>query len=331
MGNGFHLPGRPPTPDAAERHQLLASPPPPPRRLGLALGLFLLTVFTTLFVGLQLAVHYEQGLPLSAEGLYSAEVLGLVLEDPWLLLHGAPFSLTLLAILLAHELGHTFACRHYGIAASYPYFIPAPTLIGTMGAFIRIRSPIVDRRALFDVGISGPLVGFALAVPALAVGVTLSQTAPGAGAESGVVFGNPPLLWALAKLLRPEVPPDQLFLHPIARAAWVGLFATALNLLPVGQLDGGHIVYALAAGRHRLLSRGFAMGLLAAGLVGWQHPNEIWPGWAFWGVVLLVLGLRHPTVLNPGPQLDRKRRWIAALGLVVFLLCFTPVPLVYQP
>jgi membrane-associated protease RseP (regulator of RpoE activity) len=326
MGNGFHLQSQPPEPEPIRIPVAYA---PPQRRLRLPVLLFLLTVITTLFVGLHLQQAYELSQPPYTDALYSFGFLRQVQHNPLLLLQGWPFAATLMGILLAHELGHYFACRYYGIVASYPYFIPAPTLIGTMGAFIRIESPIVHRRALFDVGISGPLVGFVLAVPALALGLALSKMNPGAlepAAAGAIVFGNPPLFWLLAKLFWPGVPTAHLLLHPVALAAWVGLFATALNLLPVGQLDGGHIVYALAAGKHRLLSRAFMWMLLIAGLLGVRYPQTIWPGWLFWGGVLLLIGMRHPAVVDPGLPLDSRRRWIALIGLIVFILCFTPAP-----
>ncbi len=323
MGNGFYTHGRPPLAVEPVRIPVLRVPR---RRIRMPLLLFLLTVVSTLFVGLHLTLAYQQNQPPYTESIYSFEIFHRVGEDPVLLLQGWPFAVTLLGILLAHELGHYFACRYYGIVASYPYFLPAPTLIGTLGAFIRIESPIVNRRALFDVGISGPLVGFVLAVPALAIGVALSKVHPAALEQSAIVFGNPPLFWLFAKLFWHGVPADHLMLHPIGRAAWVGLFATALNLLPVGQLDGGHIVYALAREKHRLLSRSFLTTLLLAGLFGFYYPDTIWPGWLIWGGLLLLIGMRHPAVLDPGPPLDRSRRWVAACGLGVFLLCFTPVP-----
>jgi membrane-associated protease RseP (regulator of RpoE activity) len=293
--------------------------------------LFALTLASTLLVGLHLDQAYARGLPPYTEAIYSPEILRELAANPLGLLAGWPFAATLLGILLAHELGHYFACRYYGIVASYPYFLPAPTLIGTMGAFIRIQSPIVNRRALFDVGIAGPLVGFVLAVPALAVGIALSKVSAAALAEREIVFGNPPLVLLFAKFYWPDVPADHLLLHPIAQAAWVGLFATALNLLPVGQLDGGHIVYALAAEKHRLISRRFLLLLVMAGLLGIRYPDLIWPGWLFWGGLLMLLGMRHPAVLDPGTGLDRRRYWVAAVGLVVFLLCFTPAPFRMPP
>ncbi|MFQ5695033.1 MAG: site-2 protease family protein, partial [Terriglobia bacterium] len=258
MGNGFYT--RRPPPFPGERVRIPVARIPllaPRRRLGLPLALFLLTVISTLFVGWHLTQAYARGAPPYTEAIFSLQKMSQILQNPGLLLAGWPFAVTLLGILLAHELGHFFACRRYGIVASFPYFIPFPSLIGTMGAFIQIRTPIVNRRALFDVGIAGPLVGFVLAVPALAIGMAYSKILPGAAQESAIVFGNPPLAWLFSKFFWPEVPVQDILLHPVGRAAWVGLFATALNLLPVGQLDGGHIVYALAVRRHRLFSRVF--------------------------------------------------------------------------
>lgn len=303
-----------------------AYPPPAwtysPRRSGLwlSLVLFALTVLTTLSVGAHLAYTYAHNLP-----AYDFEFnpFAVLIHDPSQLFLGLPFSFTLLGILLSHELGHYLMCRYYGISSSYPYFIPAPTIIGTMGAFIRIRSPIVNRQALFDVGIAGPLVGFLFAVPALAVAIAFSKVIPGSQESGSIIFGNPPLVWLLAKIFHPAVSAADIFLHPVGRAAWVGLFATALNLLPVGQLDGGHIVYALASERHRSLSRLFCLALVPMGMV-------FWPGWLMWALLLLFLGMRHPAVLNPGPPLDAKRKVLAALALVVFLLCFTPTPFTAQ-
>jgi membrane-associated protease RseP (regulator of RpoE activity) len=317
MSDGLYTAG-PPRLDPTPAPPPLA--PAPKRRVVLPLVLFLLTVLSTLYVGGGMQRAYDQDHAAELEDIYSpAAHLGYLLD-------GWPFALTLLGILLAHELGHFFTCRHYGIVASYPYFIPAPTLIGTMGAFIRIQSPIWNRRALFDIGISGPLVGFVLAVPALAFGLMHSRVVPATQAEGNILLGDPPLVWALTKLIWPGVASDNLLLHPVAFAAWVGLFATALNLLPVGQLDGGHIVFALAPEKHRRLSRTFTLLLLLGGWLGWYHPDLIWPGWLVWGILLLLLGPRHPPLLDPYEGLDTRRRWVAVIGLIVFLLCFTPVP-----
>lgn len=322
-GNGQ---GRAPV-DFIERHYptVIDVPPPVPRRRPLwpALVLFILTVISTLAVGTEFARSYAHDQPpfSSDENLFATMVTPLA--HPRLLLLGIPFSFTLMGILLAHELGHYFACKIYKIDASYPYFIPAPTLFGTFGAFIRIRSPITTRRALFDVGLAGPVVGFLFAVPAIAFAVATSKSLPQAPADAAIVFGNPPLIWIFAALLHPGVTPAKLLLHPVGRAAWVGLFATALNLLPVWQLDGGHIVYSLASRRHRRISLAVALVLVALGVYGWH-------GWAFWGVILLALSLRfrHPPLFDRWEPLDPARKVWAVIGLIIFLLCFTPWPVV---
>lgn len=305
------------------------------RPLALALILFLLTVVSTLAVGAQFSQAYANDEAPFSSDFNPAAPLFAALAHPSLLLLGIPFSFTLMGILLAHELGHYFACRFYGIDASYPYFIPAPTLIGTMGAFIRIRSPIANRKALFDVGLAGPVVGFLFAVPALAVAIVYSKVVPGAQADALLVFGNPPLMKIFMAVLRPGVAPDSLLLHPVGRAAWVGLFATALNLLPAGQLDGGHIVYSVASDKHRRISFAVVAVLLALGgpallhSMGVPMPWQVdyfWPGWAFWAVLLLMLGFRHPPLLDRWEPLGEKRRAWAVVGLLIFLLCFTPLP-----
>jgi membrane-associated protease RseP (regulator of RpoE activity) len=288
------------------------------RSAAMALGLFVLTVFSTLAVGTQFARDYRASRAPFSDGTVNLNPYAGIAAHPQLLLTGLPFAFTLMGILLAHELGHFFACRYYGISASYPYFIPAPTLIGTLGAFIRIRSPIINRKALFDVGLAGPVVGFAFALPALAAAVAVSKVVPGAEAHSWIVFGNPPLLKLLMAILRPNVASGNLLLNPVGRAAWVGLFATALNLLPAGQLDGGHIVYALASEKHRRLSLAVALALVP---MTW-----FWSGWLLWAGLLLLIGFRHPPLLDRWDPLDGKRRFWAAIGLVIFLLCFTPIP-----
>lgn len=287
------------------------------RSLAFALILFLLTVLSTLAVGAQFSLAYAGGQAPDFESFLLAYAE--IIHRPALLLWGLPFSFTLIGILLAHELGHYFACRYYRIAASYPYFLPAPTLIGTLGAFIRIRSPIVNRKALFDVGIAGPIVGFLFAVPALAIGIVFSKAIPGAEINSSVIFGNPVLSHLLEAWLRPEVPHGDLLLHPIARAAWVGLFATALNLLPAGQLDGGHILYSFASSWHRRVSLAVAALMLPLAYF-------CWVGWLPWAVLLLLIGFRHPPLMDRWEPIDGRRRIWAIVALLIFLLCFTPWP-----
>jgi membrane-associated protease RseP (regulator of RpoE activity) len=306
------------------REAVTVIPVPVERQYGrsrlVAIGLFVLTVISTLAVGAEFALSYAAGqAPFGAEFSPWA-IYGNILSHPGLLLLGLPFSFTLMTILLAHELGHFFACRHYGISASYPYFIPAPTIIGTMGAFIRIRSPIINRKALFDIGLAGPVVGFLFALPALAIAIAYSKVVPGAQANALITFGNPPLVRLLMAVLRPHVHSADLLLDPVGRAAWVGLFATALNLLPAGQLDGGHIVYALAPEKHRRISIAIALVLVPLAY--------FWFGWMVWAVLLVLIGFRHPPLLNRWERLDGRRRLWAAIGLAIFLLCFVARPFI---
>jgi membrane-associated protease RseP (regulator of RpoE activity) len=289
------------------------------RSLVVAIGFFIITAFSTLAAGTQFAAAYAANQSPGFDSFFSDYFRPFF--EPRLFISGIPFAVTLMGILLAHELGHFFACRHYQISATYPYFIPAPTLIGTLGAFIRIRSPIFNRRALFDMALAGPLVGFVIAVPALALAVLFSKVVPANDASSSFVFGQPLVERLLELLLRPGVPHAHLLLHPIGRAAWVGLFATALNLLPAGQLDGGHILYAVASERHRRTS--FAVAILLVPLA-----IKFWPGWLVWAVLLIAIGFRHPPLIDRREPLDRTRRIMAGIALAIFVLCFMPAPFV---
>jgi membrane-associated protease RseP (regulator of RpoE activity) len=291
------------------------------RSLALAILLFALTLLSTLAVGAQFASAYASGETPNFDEFFSTYA-GLF-AHPQLLLTGVPFAFTLIGILLAHELGHYFACRYYKIPASYPYFIPAPTLIGTLGAFIRIRSAIYNRRALFDVGLSGPVVGFLFAIPALAIAILSSKVVPFSEAHASIVFGQPLVLRFLVAVLRPGVPAGDLLLHPVGRAAWVGLFATALNLLPGGQLDGGHILYAAASKYHRKITLGVALLLIPLGFFFWR-------GWILWSVLLLGLGFRHPPLLNRWEPLDRRRLLWTGVAVLIFILCFMPMPVLIR-
>jgi len=286
------------------------------------LVLFLLTVLTTLIVGTHIALNYAQNVPVfdwDVSHAYFHELW----RHPGLLVLGAPFSATLLGILLAHELGHYFTCRHYGIRATYPYFIPAPTLIGTLGAFIRIKSPIVNRRELFDVGISGPIAGFILAIPAIILAIFLTKGAMPVTTPDSISPGNPLAVILLTHLFRSGINPSEIILHPVGCAAWVGLFATALNLLPVGQLDGGHILYAVLGEKCRNISRGFILVLVPLGYFCWY-------GWIAWAVVLFFLGLRHPTLVEPAEPLGQKRKILAVFAALMLFLTFLPAPFKIQ-
>jgi membrane-associated protease RseP (regulator of RpoE activity) len=287
------------------------------RTLVVAVLLFLATVISTLAVGAQFARDYAHDVAPFTDGFAPWRNFA----RPRALLAGLPFSFTLMTILLAHELGHFFACRYYGIAASYPYFIPFPSIFGTMGAFIRIRSPIVNRKALFDVGLAGPVVGFLFAVPALALAIAYSKVVPGAQAGAEISFGAPLLMELFTRLLRPGVEAQALLLHPVGQAAWVGLFSTGLNLMPIGQLDGGHLLYSLSSENHRRISLFAVVMLLVLGYTGWE-------GWYVWAALSLLFGFRHPVLLDRWEPIDGKRRVWALVALGIFVLCFIPVPIV---
>lgn len=251
------------------------------------------------------------------------------LADPRSLAVGVPYAVALLAILLAHELGHYLLARVHAVDATLPFFIPAPPLffIGTLGAFIRMRSMPRDRRALFDIGAAGPWAGIAVAVPLLVVGLALSEVQPPAPSPGGAFYlGESLLLRALMWLVLGVSDSDvTIVLHPIAMAGWVGLLVTALNLMPVGQLDGGHIVYAALGTRgHRAVSFGTMTALIVLAAGGASS-------WLVWAALLLVLGLRHPRIADDYTPLDPVRRWGAAASLLLFVLTFMPEPLRLVP
>lgn len=303
------------------------SPPPGVRggfrqRRWLHVLLFVLTLFTTTLVG----GRYARDFALN-QAPFSSDYLDGLLEivaSPALLAAGLPFSLTLLAILMAHEMGHYLACVYYQVDATWPFFLPVPTPIGTMGAFIRIRSQIYSKVALFDIGIAGPLAGFLFLLPALAIGIAYSKVIPGLGGQGYLVFGVPLLQhWMMAAIF-PGVPASDLYLHPVARAAWVGVLATALNLLPIGQLDGGHILYAFAGRLHRVLSRIFVAALFVLGAVLWWTADHL--GWIVWALLLTFFALRHPAIYDderPGAG----RAVLGLLALAIFVVSFCLIPL----
>ena len=304
---------------------IIELPPPRPvrqrRRLWLAAILFLLTLVSTLAVGSEFAQSYANNAePFSGDENPFAVMLA-PLQHPHLLLLGIPFSFTLLGFLMAHEMGHFIACKIYGIDVSYPYFLPSPFGFGTFGAFLRIRSPIATRRALFDIGIAGPIAGFVIAAPLMAYGIAISKIVPGAQDNSDLVFGIPPLMHIFNGIFHPGTEPTSILLNPIGRAAWFGLFATALNLLPVWQLDGGHILYSLASKKHKEISLAVSLGLIGLGIYRWR-------GWALWGIVLLILSLRfrHPPVYDRWEELNASRKLLTIVAVAIFILCFTPWP-----
>lgn len=255
------------------------------------------------------------------------------------LARGLPYSVPLMSILLAHELGHYFACRRHHLKATLPYFIPVPPplfLFGTLGAFIKIKSPIQDRRALLDVGVAGPLAGMVLAIPIAAMGISLSDFVPFAGEEGNLLLGESLLFRFLMELIKGPAPEGaQLLLHPMAFAGWIGFLVTAFNLLPASQLDGGHIFYSLWPRTHRLMTRLVVLSLLVLGLAAWQ-------GWVLWALLVTLMGTRHPPVIQDleptgvwpfgqlphlPPGLDQRRRRLGVIALVIFGVTFTPIPL----
>ena len=273
--------------------------------------LFGLTCITTTIVGTALMAGFTNSVDGTASDFFAS-----ILHSPARLLSGLPFSIAIMTILMAHEMGHYLTCRYYGIDASLPYFIPWIT--GTMGAFIRIRSPIPDRKSLLEVGIAGPIAGFVVAIPACIIALLNSTFI--VPPEHYWGFGDPLIFKLLAALIHRTPPAGMDFnLHPIGYAAWFGFFATALNLLPVGQLDGGHVTYALLGRQHRRISQAIIIVLIPFGIFYWQ-------GWLVWTTVLLFLGVRHPMTLDDTQPLHRRHTWLGWIGLAMFILCFMPMP-----
>lgn len=271
--------------------------------------LFLLTVFTTLWAG--------------AYQTYNGPVRGplnFLLSNPEALWRGVPFAGALLFILTTHELGHYLLSKIHRVPASLPLFIPGPPhFIGTFGAIIRMRGPILSRRALFDIGVAGPLAGFVVAVVVLIVGLHLS-TVVDRTATFGLQLGEPLLLqfmsWLVIGPLQPEA---NVVLHPIGFAAWFGLFVTSLNLLPIGQLDGGHVAYALWGRQQRTMALACLPILLILGFYGWS-------GWFLWAFMAGLWGVGHPPVMDPQVPLGRNRTIVGWIAFTVFVITFAPVP-----
>lgn len=302
------------------RHLVLtqAAGPRPPERWLAHVVLFAATLFTTTLGG---AVFADA---ISIDTALTLREWGRVLAHGWS--RGLVFSLPLLAILLSHEMGHYVTARRYLLDVSPPYFLPGPPLpIGTFGAFIRLRTILTDRRQLIDVGAAGPFAGFVIALPLLWIGLALSRSAGSGGAGMEVWAGGQPLLHLGDSIITRVVRffalghAPGVVLHPIALAGWFGMFVTALNLVPIAQLDGGHILYAASPQRHEGLGRGFWIVML---LMGW-----FWSGWLIWGLLVLVLSrgrLAHPPVLDSYRPLPRSRRWLAWASLLLFFVTFAP-------
>jgi membrane-associated protease RseP (regulator of RpoE activity) len=288
--------------------QLIAQPglvKPRPANPWINLALFVVTVLSVLFIG---ALN-EGARPFA---------------DPASISKGVPFAFTLLAILGTHEFGHYFAARHHKVAVTLPYFIPMPlSFVGTFGAFIQLRSPVRNRNQLFDVGVAGPLAGLVIAIPLLLYGLAISPVGPLPTHGSYWLEGNSLLYLGAKYLIHGQILPGNgldVMLNPIAFAAWFGLIVTAFNLLPVGQLDGGHVIFTLIGDKIQIVGTLFVGALLVMGIMLWQ-------GWFVWAFLIFLLGIGHPPPLNDVTPLSSGRKLLALLTILIFILVFTPVPL----
>ncbi len=265
--------------------------------------LFVITIATTIWAGVE-----QQGISIF-DSLLNIQ-------------YGIGFSMTLLLILGIHEFGHYFFCKRYHIPATVPYFIPMPNILGTLGAFIRIKGMIPHRRALLDIGMAGPLAGFMLAFPATVIGYLLSEPIPVLKPQ-GISLGNSILTWCIQSAIFPNLP-DQfsILLHPIGFAGYIGLLVTAINLIPLGQLDGGHIASALFGIKQ--------WNIAIIGMTGLFFMGFYWSGWWFWFVLLLLMGFRHPVIAGDAASLGTIRTRFAWLTIVIFVLTFVPTPFIIQ-
>ncbi|MDD5224028.1 MAG: site-2 protease family protein [bacterium] len=302
-------------------------PPPPPQKYLLNLVLFILTFFSTLYAGASLA------------GIDSFQEPGRLFSA------GASFAVPLMAILLTHESGHYFFSRFHKVEASLPYFIPAPIGFGTFGAIIRMNAPIQDRRALLDIGTAGPLAGFLVSIPAVIIGFKFAQVVP-SGSFEGINLGNSLAFAGLEKIFMGNLAEGQeILIHPIGFAGWIGLFITTLNLIPYGQLDGGHIIYALLGEKnHQLIGKIIVPVLFAMGFLGLLGSIEYYfenfdiyfnlglkqfsgfITWFFWFLLLKIMGSNHPPVEEARVELSTGRKILGWATMFIFLLTFIPAP-----
>ena len=318
------------------------APTRPKPRYWLHILLLLATCFTTLVMGARMQYNFKHNRPalsFSDDPIVNtagqSETVpffpaGWVRSHPARLLGGLPFMATLMLFFLAHEMGHYLYCRHYGVYATLPFFIPVPIGVGTMGAIILIRSRIRSRTALFDIGIAGPIAGFAVAVVALVISLTWSKPMHFALGPDDYQLGYPLIFHVLHRLLTlagliqgpSAVPLDRMLLHPTAIAAWVGMLATSLNLLPGGQLDGGHIIFSIAPRAHKIVSRLTILILL-------PMAYFLWLGWLVWAFLLWLSSLRHPQVAE-WPRVSGARIWLAGFALLMLVLTIIPAPMAHS-
>ncbi|MGA9392559.1 MAG: site-2 protease family protein [Candidatus Sulfotelmatobacter sp.] len=306
-------------------------PSPPKPRYWLHILLLLATCFTTLVMGARMEYRFQHGLPtLSAnDDSVSFFPVGWAFSHPQRLLGGVPFMATLMLFFMAHEMGHYLYCRRYGVYATLPFFIPVPTPIGTMGAVILIKSRIRSRTALFDIGIAGPIAGFVVAFGVLIASLAWSKPMHFVPGGLDYELGYPLIFHVVHHLLASTglihgaaaLPLERVLLHPTAIAAWVGMLATSLNLLPGGQLDGGHIIFSIAPRAHKVISRLTILILL-------PMAYFLWTGWLIWAILLQLSSLRHPQVAER-PQVSGARTWLAVVALLMLLLTIIPAPMAH--
>src|SRR5580700_1303585 len=311
------------TPASVYEPEVIGSPRTRPSGVTrLHVWLFLLTLLTTTMAGADMAGAYVSlAHPFATFGNLFA---------------GLSFSIPLMLILFAHEMGHYLVARRNNVDVTPPYFIPAPFpsifFIGTFGAFIRMRSPARTRRVMFDIGAAGPWAGAVLAVLAVAIGLKLSDVSPLDASGGGPQLGNSILFWAVSYAVLGVDPNSvNVNLHPIAFAGWIGLLVTTLNLLPVGQLDGGPVVYVLFGRWHRTIARLFIVACVLMVVVPLSMGSAYWGGWLFWVVFLFFLGLGHPATVDADTPLDPRRRAFAWATIALFIVTFSPVPAWYAP
>jgi hypothetical protein len=308
------------------------SPPPPTPRYWLHMLLLLATCFTTLVMGARMEYNFQHGQPALSVNDDSLPFFpaSWMFSHPDRLLGGVPFMATLMLFFLAHEMGHYLYCRRYGVYATLPFFIPVPTPIGTMGAVILIRSRIRSRTALFDIGIAGPIAGFVVAFAVLIVSLAWSKPMHAGLGGAEYELGSPLIFHLVHRLLAATglihgaaaLPLDRVLLHPTAIAAWVGMLATSLNLLPGGQLDGGHIIFSIAPRAHKIVSRLTILILL-------PMAYFLWTGWFVWAILLQLSSLRHPQVAE-WPRVSGGRMWLALFAFLMLVVSLTPAPLAHS-
>lgn len=304
---------------------------PTPNRNSTNLILLILTIISTVLVGTTLygGEALAKLIPANADPGDIFAVFGIVLSHPQLLLSGLPYALTLLGILGVHEMGHYVMARVHKAAVTLPFFIPMPIGLGTMGAVIRLKSPIKNRKQLFDIGVAGPLAGLAIAIPLLIVGLAMSPVEFVGKPIPGGQEGNSILYFLLKLIIKGRVLPGggyDVIINTIAFPAWFGLIVTMINLLPIGQLDGGHVIYSIFGRKQWRVASIAIFGLIGLGAYLAFTTGEIVNVWLLWALLAQVFGLRHPPPLDDITPLDHRRKLIGYATIVIFILIFTPIP-----